>query len=97
MRTGRKIFLLALALLLAAGLLAGCGLIERWRETRQVERQARALTEAYLAETYGQRGRIMDVEVDAVQAGVFGVSIQPRALLTVLLDGEIFKVYAETK
>jgi len=61
-----------------------------------MERVTSEMALAYVADTYGGKAEVLDVEVGTYEV-IFRSEIDSDALVTVSLDGEEFQVYVETR
>lgn len=92
----RRVILVILLTVLCAAVLSSCRYLERQKEKRNMERVTSEMALAYVADTYGNKAEVLDVEVGTYEV-IFSAEIDSDALVTVSLDGEEFQVYVETR
>lgn len=92
----RRVILAFLLAMLCAATLSSCKYLEYQEEKRNMERVTSEMALAYVADTYGGKAEVLDVEVGTYTV-IFSAEIDSDALVTVSLDGEEFQVYVETR
>ena len=92
----RRTILVLLLSVLCAAALSSCKYLEHQKAKRNMERVTSEMALAYVADTYGGKAEVLDVEVGTYTV-IFSAEIDSAALVTVSLDGEVFQVYVETR
>ena len=92
----RRTILVLLLSVLCAAALSSCKYLEHQKAKRNMERVTSEMALAYVADTYGGKAEVLDVEVGTYTV-IFSAEIDSDALVTVSLDGEVFQVYVETR
>lgn len=92
----RRVILVLLLTVLCAAALSSCKYLEHQKEKRNMERVTSEMALAYVADTYGGKAEVLDIEVGTYTV-IFSAEIDSDALVTVSLDGEAFQVYVETR
>ena len=92
----RRVILVLLLTVLCAAALSSCKYLEHQKEKRNTERVTSEMALAYVADTYGGKAEVLDIEVGTYTV-IFSAEIDSDALVTVSLDGEAFQVYVETR